>query len=143
VQLSTVIKGAKMSTQNNETRWQLAGIREDKRNTEQYLQYLTEREKALSDQLLTGTPSTSSGTVRTASTPGRKPGKGGKSNVTNSTATVGKRKRTMSPEQRKLMSDAAKKRWANINAAKGQTTGTTVTAPPAGPMGEIPGSTVQ
>jgi hypothetical protein len=121
---------------NNELRWQLAGIRAERKQYEDYVQYLSEQEKSLSERLMTGTPT--AGTTQTASKPGRK-----KSTTTNSTTPkLGKRKRVMSDEQRQKMSAAARKRWDNI---KGKTnTATTVSGPPpAPPIGEIPGSTVQ
>lgn len=122
-----------MSIANNELKWQLTGIREEKKSYETYLAYLNEQEKIISDRLLTGT---APGVART--TPGRKPTTTkGVTNGTTTTGPVKRRKRVMSPEQRQKMSDAARKRWGKLPEQQGVTT---VASAPAAP--EIP-STVQ
>lgn len=90
-----------MTTQNTQNQqaldsinWELAGIAGEKQRLEARLNYLTERERTLRNQGLTG------------STRSTKTGK-----KTTSTTAVKTRKRTLSAEHRQKMSEAAKKRW--------------------------------
>ena len=131
---------------NQELKWQLVGILAEKTKAAEYVNFLTEQERVVTDQLNRAMTGQSSGTVKRG--PGRPAGTAAKTVTTAKAAgTVRKgRKRTISAETRRKMSEAQRARHnkgGNVNSAN---TGETVTAT-AQPAFEVPdlpqASTVQ
>ena len=92
-----------MTDVNESIRWQLEGIQAERQKLQARLEYITQRERELQSQGLTGatTPRTARSGKKGGTTKGRK----------------------LSPEHREKMSKAAKDRWAQRKAAQQKSAG--------------------
>jgi hypothetical protein len=95
--------GAARISNEQALRFQLAGVEAEKSKTQAYLNQLNAVETDLRQRLMTGTPTA---TARKTSSNG----KTAKAAKTKTAKTA--RARQITPEQRKAMSEAAKRRWA-------------------------------